>query len=73
MEKNLIAASLIFSGLSFLVPNMITLYTYMTKYIPEETNPAKQTQMKLILVGSALAGVVVVGSGIYYLKKSKCL
>jgi len=72
-EKTLLAASMIFGGLTFLLPSVLTVWMYSTKWIPEEPDPARRTQMKLILVGSAIAGIAIVGGGVYYLKKSKCL
>ena len=72
-EKSLIAASMIFGGLTFLLPSALTVWMYLNKWIPEETDPAKRQQMKLILVGSALAGLTIVGTGVYYLKREKCM
>jgi len=72
-EKSLITASLIFGGLTFLLPSCITLYQYVTKWVPEEPDPVRREQMKWVLVGSALAGVTIVGAGIWYLKKQKCI
>ncbi len=72
-EKTLLAASMIFGGLTFLLPSILTCYMYCSKWIPEEPDPNRRNQMKLILVGSAVAGVAIVGGGVYYLKKSKCI
>ena len=72
-EKSLIAASMIFGGLTFLLPSALTVFMYVTKWIPEEPDPVKREQMKWILVGSALAGVTIVGAGVYYLKREKCM
>ncbi len=72
-EKTLIAASMIFGGLTFLLPSFLTITMYVTKWLPEEPNPNKRNMMKMVLVGSALAGVAITGAGIYYLKKEKCL
>jgi len=72
-EKSLIAASMIFGGLTFLMPSLITMYTYVTKWIPEETDPVRRSQMKMVLAGSAIAGVAIVAGGVYYLKREKCL
>jgi len=71
-EKTIIASSAIFGGLTFLFPSLITLYTYLTKWIPEAT-PQEQARMKLVLIGSGLAGVIVISAGVYYLKKEKCI
>jgi len=71
-EKSIIAASAIFGGLTFLLPSLITIYTYITKWIPEAP-PEEQTRMKLVLAGSAVAGVIIVSAGVYYLKKEKCI
>ncbi|MCJ7634151.1 hypothetical protein MUP77_17405 [Candidatus Bathyarchaeota archaeon] len=72
-EKTLIAASMIFGGLTFLLPSLVTIYTYVTKWIPEEPDPAKRAQMTAILIGSAVTGLVIVGGGVYYLQAEKCL
>ena len=72
-EKTLIAASMIFGGLTFLLPSFLTITMYVTKWIPEEPDPAKRNMMKLVLVGSALTGVAITGAGIWYLKREKCL
>ena len=72
-EKTLLAASMIFGGLTFLLPSVLTVWMYSTKWIPEEPDPNRRNQMKWILVGSAIAGTVIVAGGVYYLKKSKCL
>jgi hypothetical protein len=72
-EKSLIAAAMVFGGLTFLLPSALTIYVYVTKWIPEEPDPTRQLQMKLVLAGSALAGVAITGAGIYYLKREKCV
>jgi len=73
MEKVILASSMIFGGLTFLLPSALTIYMYLTKWIPEEPDPARKGEMVVVLVGSAIAGVVVVGSGLYYLASEKCL
>jgi len=73
LEKVIIASSMIFGGLTFLLPSALTIYMYATKWIPEETDPARQGEMVAVLVGSAIAGLVVVGSGLYYLASEKCI
>jgi hypothetical protein len=45
---------------------------YVKKWIPEPA-PKKRKQMKATLAVSAVAGVAVMGSGIWYLKREKCL
>lgn len=72
-EKSLIAASMIFGGLTFLLPSTVTIYMYATKWIPEEPDPARRQQMTWILAGSALLGILIVGGGVYYLRKEKCI
>ena len=72
-EKTLIAASVIFGGLTFLLPSFLTITMYVKKWIPEEPDPNYRRQMKMVLAGSVLAGIAVVGSGVWYLKKQKCL
>ena len=72
-EKTLIAASMIFGGLTFLLPSFLTITMYVTKWLPEEPDPNKRNMMKMVLIGSALAGVAITGAGIYYLKREKCL
>ena len=46
---------------------------YATKWIPEEPDPARRQQMTWILAGSALLGILIVGGGVYYLRKEKCI
>ena len=72
-EKTLIAASMIFGGLTFLLPSFLTITMYVTRWLPEEPDPNKRNMMKMVLIGSALAGVAITGAGIYYLKREKCL
>jgi len=72
-EKTLIAASMIFGGLTFLLPSVLTVWMYTTKWIPEEPDPNRRNQMKWILVGSAIAGGAIVVGGVYYLKREKCI
>ena len=72
-EKTVLATSLIFGGLTFLMPSVITMYSYITKWIPEEPDPNRRNQMKWLLIGSALAGTVIVGAGVYYLNREKCM
>ena len=72
-EKTLIAASMIFGGLTFLLPSLVTIYQYVTKWIPEEPDPARRAQMTAVLVGSAVTGLLIVGGGVYYLQSEKCL
>ena len=72
IEKALLASSAVFGGLTFLLPSAITVYTYLTKWIPEAP-PEEQKRMKMVLAGSALAGAGLVVVGIWYLKREKCL
>ena len=72
-EKTLIAASMIFGGLTFLLPSAITIFMYITKWVPEETDPAQQQKMKWVLAGSVIAGTFVVAGGVYYLQKEGCI
>ena len=72
-EKSLIAASMIFGGLTFLLPSALTVYMYLTKWIPEEPDPARREQMKQILLASGVAGVAIIGGGVWYLKREKCV
>jgi hypothetical protein len=67
-EKVLLASSAVFGGLTFLLPSAITTYTYVTKWIPEAP-PEEQRRLKLVLLGSALAGAGLVGIGVWYLKR----
>lgn len=71
-EKTVLTATLIFGGITMLFPSLLTLHTYLTRWMVEAT-PEQQQQMKLVLGGSILLGVVVVGGGVYYLKREKCL
>jgi hypothetical protein len=71
-EKTLLAASLVFGGLSFLLPSLVTTYTYVTKWIPE-ASPEEQKRMKLVLLGSAAAGVLLVCGGVWYLRREGCV
>lgn len=72
-EKAIIAVTMIFGGLTFLLPSLLTTYTYLTKWIPEETDPVKKNQMKAILIVSAAGGVILTTAGIVYLKKERCI
>lgn len=72
-EKVLVAASMIFGGLTFLLPSALTTYMYLTKWIPEEPDPEKRKQMAAVLASSAIAGSGIIVAGVRYLKKSKCL
>ena len=72
-EKTLIAASMIFGGLTFLLPSAVTCNTYITKWIPEEPDPNRRNQMKIVLAGSIVIGVGIVVGGLWYLKREKCL
>jgi len=46
---------------------------YITKWVPEETDPAQQQKMKWVLAGSVIAGTFVVAGGVYYLQKEGCI
>lgn len=72
-EKTLIAASMIFGGLTFLLPSLVTIFQYVTKWIPEEPDPVRRGQMTAVLIGSAVTGLVIVAGGIYYLQAEKCV
>ena len=71
-EKTVLTAAFIFGGITMLFPSLITLHSYITKWIPEST-PEQQKQMKLVLAGSVILGISVVGGGIWYLKTQKCI
>lgn len=71
-EKTVLTAAFIFGGITMLFPSLITLHTYLTKWLVE-ASPEQQRQMKLVLAGSMVLGVAVVGGGIWYLKTQKCL
>jgi predicted lysophospholipase L1 biosynthesis ABC-type transport system permease subunit len=71
-EKVLLASSAVFGGLTFLLPSAITIYTYVTRWIPEAP-PEEQKRLKIVLACSILAGLAVVGGGIWYLKREKCI
>jgi len=64
---------MIFGGLTFLLPSAVTCYTYISKWIPEEPDPTRKTQMKIVLAGSIILGIGIVAGGIWYLKREKCL
>jgi len=72
-EKAIIALTMIFGGLTFLLPSMLTTYTYLTKWIPEEPDPVKKNQMKAILIVSAAGGIGLTTAGMVYLKREKCI
>lgn len=72
-EKTLIAASMIFGGLTFLLPSLVTTWTYLRKWIPTETDPVLQQEMKNVLLASGVLAIVVVAGGVYYLKREKCV
>ena len=72
-EKTVLAASAIFGGLTFLLPSALTIFMYLSKWVPEEPDPVQRQNMLLVLAGSAVTGLVVVGAGLWYLHDSKCI
>ena len=72
-DKIVLATATALGGLTFLLPSALSTYMYLTKWIPEEPDPAKRNLMLAVFGLSVLGGIGVIGGAIYYLKSEKCI